>query len=155
MGATVLIKRTKWSGCHDAHLGAADQGSLQDLVLTNRSRNKAKKLPSETHQWIESLLLNPTQRRRGTCGVVWVRSMTAGLYRRSSSNCLPNNLWADEDCCQRPDDQPHSYSTCTGAEIILKSRWPHPSHQRSQWLASDPLIQFLNQVESFHHVFEP
>ena len=155
MGATVLIKRTKWSGCHDAHLGAADQGLLQDLVLTNRSRNKAKKLPSETHQWIESLLLNPTQRGRGTSGVVWVHTMTAGLYRRSSSNCLPNNLWADEDCCQRPDDQPHSYSTCTGAEIILKSRWPHSSHQRSQWLAPDPLIQFLNQVESFHHVIEP
>jgi hypothetical protein len=155
MGATVLIKRTKRSGCHDAHLGAAGQGPLQDLVLTNRSRNKAKKLPSETHQWIESLLLNPTQRGRGTWGVVWVHTMTAGLYRRSSSNCLPSNLWADEDCCQRPDDQPHSYSTCTGAEIILKSRWPHPSNQRSQWLASDPLIQFLNQVESFHHVIEP
>jgi hypothetical protein len=155
MGATVLIKRTKWSGRHDAHRGAADQGSLQDLVLTNRSRNKAKKLPSETHQWIESLLLNPTQRGRGTCGVVWVHTMTAGLYRRSSSNCLPNNLWADEDCCQRPDDQPHSISTGLGDEIILNNHWPYPSHNRSQWLASDPLIQFLNQVESFHHVIEP
>ena len=155
MGATVLIKRTKWSGCHDAHLGAADQGPLQDLVLTNRSRNKAKKLPSGTHQWIESLLLNPTQRGRGTWGVVWVHTKTAGLYRRSSSNCLPNNLWADEDCCQRPDDQPHSYSTCTGAEIILNSHWPYPSHNRSQWLAPDPLIQFFNQVESSHHVIEP
>jgi len=155
MGATVLIKRTKWSGCHDAHLGAADQGLLQDLVLTNRSRNKAKKLPSGTHQWIESLLLNPTQRGRGTWGVVWVHTMTAGFYRRSSSNCLPNNLWADEDCCQQWDDQPHSYSTGLGAEIILKSRWPYPSHNRSQWLAPDPLIQFFNQVESSHHVIEP
>ena len=155
MGATVLINRNKRVGRHDARRGVADQGPLQDLVLTNRSRNKAKKLPSETHQWIESLLLNPTQRGRSTSGVVWVHTMTAGLYRRSSSNCLPNNLWADEDYCQRRDDQPHSNSTGIGDEMIHNNRWPHPSHNRSQWLAPDPFIQFLNQLESSHHVIEP
>lgn len=151
----VLIKRTKRVGRHDAHLGAADQGLLQDLVLTHRSPNKAKKYPPDTHQRIEGLLLNPTQRGWGTCEVVWVHNMTAGFYRRSSSNSLPNNLWADEGCCQRRDDQPHSISTGLGDEIILNSHWPYPSHNHSQWLAPDPLIQFFNQVESSHHVIEP
>jgi len=155
MGATVLINRNKRVGRHDARRGVADQGPLQDLVLTHRTPNKAKKYPPDTHQWIEGLLPNPAQRGRGNCGVIWVQTMTAGLYRRSSSNCLPKNLWADEDCCQQWDDQPNSISTGLGDEIILNNHWPYPSHNRSQWLAPDPLIQFFNQVESSHHVIEP